>query len=97
MKELNLTQLQAVSGGVGMSADAMLGLGFTGLATSIPIIVGGAILGIPTLGLGFIGMTAGIVGAAISGGMAIMGIVSAAINKGKTNPVTPETPSTPAA
>ena len=89
MKELKLNEIQAVSGGLGMSADALLGMGFTGLGVSIPVIVGGAILGVPTLGLGFIGMTVGIVGAAISGGMAIMGIVSSAINKGKADPVVP--------
>ncbi|GLR08609.1 hypothetical protein [Mixta theicola] len=90
MRELNLNEVQAVSGGAGMTADAMLGLGFAGLTVTIPVIVGGAIFGIPTLGLGFIAMTVGIVGAAISGGMAIMGVVASAVNRGRVDPVTPE-------
>lgn len=91
MKELNLNEIQAISGGVGMTADMMLGLGFAGMTVSIPVIVGGAILGVPTLGLGFIGMTVGIIGTAISGAMSIMGIVMAAKNRDQTEttPVTP--------
>ncbi|URQ61457.1 hypothetical protein LQ939_03725 [Pantoea alhagi] len=77
MRELQITEIQAVSGAL-MPADVMLGMGYAGLALNIPVIVGGAILGVPTLGLGFLVMTAGIVGTAISGGMTIMGIIAAA-------------------
>ncbi|MGD8164595.1 hypothetical protein [Pantoea sp. FN0307] len=90
MRELQINQIQAVSGAL-MPAGAMLGMGYAGLALNIPVIVGGAVLGVPTLGLGFVAMTAGIVGTAISGGMTIMGIVMSAISKGKNKPepVTP--------
>lgn len=94
MRELQRTEIQAVSGAA-ISADAMLGMGYAGLALTIPVIVGGAILGVPTLGLGFVAMTAGIVGTAISGGMTIMGIVMSAISKGKNKPDPVPEPVTP--
>lgn len=96
MRELHLNEIQAVSG-ASMPGNAMLGMGFAGLALTIPVIVGGAILGVPTLGLGFVAMTAGIVGTAISGGMAIMGIVVNAISRGKNQPGPSPAPATPAA
>ncbi|GLR08610.1 hypothetical protein [Mixta theicola] len=91
MRELNFTELQAVSGS-GMPANVMIGMGFTGLAVSIPVIVGGAVFGFDTWGLGYVAMAAGIVGAAISGGMALMGIISniaALFNQGNTDPELP--------
>ena len=89
MRELNITEVHAVSGGA-MTGDNMIGLGSLGLAVSIPVIVGGAILGVPTLGIGFIGMAVGIVGTALSGVMAIMGIIRSSRENGISNtPVDP--------
>ncbi len=73
MKELTLTEVQAVSGG-GLIGLGLVGAGGLGLLVSIPVIVGGAILGVPTLGLGFVAMAAGIVGTALSGAKMIVGI-----------------------
>lgn len=72
MRELTLAEVQAVSGG-GLAGPALKTIGGLGLVVSIPVIVGGAILGVPTLGLGFIAMAAGIVGTALSGALMIMG------------------------
>ncbi|MDR7343290.1 MAG: hypothetical protein E7H57_01775 [Pantoea sp.] len=85
MRELAINEIQAVSGGL-MPSDAMLGMGYIGLGLNIPVIVAGAVLGIPTLGLGFLVMTAGIVGTAISGGMTIMGIIASARERKEATP-----------
>ncbi|WP_261643764.1 hypothetical protein [Erwinia mallotivora] len=73
MRELTFQEVTCVSG-AGESSDLISG-GLLGLLVSIPVIVGGAILGIPTLGLGFIAMAAGIVGTALSGVAIISGLV----------------------
>gem|GEM_PF-996484 len=73
MRELTLAEVQSVSGGglIGLGLKIAGGLG---LLVSIPVIVGGAVLGVPTLGLGFVAMAAGIVGTALSGAALITGI-----------------------
>jgi hypothetical protein len=87
MRELNVAELQHISGGSeeAMSGDAMLGFGFAGLAVSIPVIIGGAILGVPTLGLGFAAMAVGIFGTTLSGAMAIFGLVTNIIDKARSS------------
>ncbi|GKX54529.1 hypothetical protein SOASR030_06410 [Leminorella grimontii] len=71
MRELTLTEMEAVDGGFGLLAVA----GGIGLAVSIPTIVLGAIAGVPTLGLGFVVMAAGIVGTSLSGAAIITSMV----------------------
>lgn len=78
MRELALTEVELVNGGLGVFGTGLLFAGGAGLVFSIPTIVAGAILGIPTLGLGYIAMTAGIVGTAISGSAMVVGVVSPA-------------------
>lgn len=73
MKELTLAEVQSVSGG-GLIGLGLTALGGVGLLVSIPVIVGGAILGVPTLGLGFVAMAAAIVGTALSGATMIVGV-----------------------
>ncbi|MFU9137244.1 hypothetical protein [Erwinia tasmaniensis] len=88
MRELTLTELNNVGGGAvdALSGGLLLGAGSAGLAVGIPTIVGGAIWGIPTLGLGFIGMTSGIVVTALSGAMMILGTVKLALGHKVTTP-----------
>jgi hypothetical protein len=61
MRTLTCVEMACVSGGASgsgaindMGGDVIFTLGAAGLLVSIPVIVGGAILGVPTLGLGFI-------------------------------------------
>jgi len=75
MRDLTLVEIQSVSGAGGQVGVGLLVAGGLGLLVSIPVIVGGAILGIPTLGLGFVAMALGIVGTALSGTAMITGIV----------------------
>lgn len=72
MREITATEMTLVSGGT----NATFAAGAIGLMVSIPVIVGGAILGVPTLGLGFVAMALGIVGTALSGALVLKGIVS---------------------
>ena len=71
MRELTLTEMESVDGGFGLLAVA----GGIGLAVSIPTIVLGAVTGVPTLGLGFVAMAAGIVGTALSGAAIVTSVV----------------------
>ncbi|EXU75875.1 hypothetical protein [Erwinia mallotivora] len=74
MRELTFQEVTCVSG-AGEDGGSLIATGALGLLVSIPVIVVGAILGIPTLGLGFVAMAAGIVGTALSGVAIISGIV----------------------
>lgn len=76
MRELTLPEISFVSGA---GSTALLEAGAAGLLVSIPVIVGGAILGVPTLGLGFIVMAAGIVATALSGVATLLGLIQAVI------------------
>ncbi|MEG0280261.1 MAG: hypothetical protein RR510_15770 [Morganella sp. (in: enterobacteria)] len=70
MRELNQVEMEATNGGFGLLAfPAALGL-----MLSIPAIPLGAVAAPFTGGLGFIGMTAGIVGTALSGAAMIASI-----------------------
>ena len=75
MRELTVVEAESVSGGAGLIGLGMMAAGGLGLLASIPVIVGGAILGVPTLGLGFVAMAGGIVGTALSGAGMIAGLV----------------------
>lgn len=74
MRDLTLVEIQSVSGAGGLLGAGLLVVGGLGLLVSVPVIVGGAILGVPTLGLGFVAMALGIVGTALSGATMIVGI-----------------------
>lgn len=71
MRELNQMEIESVNGGFGLLAIPA----GVGLAVSIPTIVLGAINGPVSGGLGYVAMTAGIVGTALSGVAMIASIV----------------------
>lgn len=83
MRELTFHEVSCVSGAA-VESNSLLAAGAVGLLVSIPVIVGGAVLGVPTLGLGFIAMAAGIVGTALSGVAIILGIVQSAAGSDTT-------------
>jgi len=93
MRELSTNELSAVSGGIRPELIAA-GIGLAipsglGLIASIPLIVAGAVLALPTLGLSFIPMTAGIIGTAFAGAGMITSIVLAAVGLGGKTTVLP--------
>lgn len=83
MRTLTSAETEFVGGAADSAVNntsSLMALGAAGLLVSIPVIVAGAILGVPTLGLGFVAMAVGIVATAISGALMIAGIVQSGVS-----------------
>lgn len=89
MRQINEQEALLVNGGGLVAGGVLAAVSGIGLLISIPTIVIGAIAGVPTLGLGFVAMTAGIVGTALSG-VGMLGGVLMMIFSGKDEPSTSE-------